>query len=495
MRDLPQLNRRSFVEQALATAAVSLAGLKASAADLPKRITRTVGPSEKLRVAVIGLNGRGSTHVGEWIANPDADLVAVSDCDPNTQARYEKRFQDMLNPPRFESDFRRLLDDKEIDIISIATPNHWHALMTVWAMQAGKDVYVEKPCSYTVEEGRVMVNHARRLGRICQMGAQSRSMPGMRDTLAFVHSGKLGEVKVAHALCYKRRKSIGLVDTPAPLPKGLDFDLWAGPSPAVVPIRERLHYDWHWDLRTGNGDLGNQNPHEIDKARWGLGKQELPKRVVSTGGRLGYVDNGDAANSQLTLFAWDDALLISEVRGLEITEDEDFGLKAGPLRVANIWWGTEGYAVSPNYRTGVAFDYDGNELGKWQGGSDQLHFANFVKGVKSRNHEDLHLDIEDGHLSSALAHLGNVSWKLGEAADLGSRPDFSVAGDTASKAVSDTFASFEKHLAANNVDVAETPYAVGRELMIDPVTEKSSDAEANRLFAREYRQGYELPKA
>ncbi|NBP79704.1 gfo/Idh/MocA family oxidoreductase [bacterium] len=407
MRDLPQLNRRSFVEQALATAAVSLAGLKASAADLPKRITRTVGPSEKLRVAVIGLNGRGSTHVGEWIANPDADLVAVSDCDPNTQARYEKRFQDMLNPPRFESDFRRLLDDKEIDIISIATPNHWHALMTVWAMQAGKDVYVEKPCSYTVEE----------------------------------------------------------------------------------------HYDWHWDLRTGNGDLGNQNPHEIDKARWGLGKQELPKRVVSTGGRLGYVDNGDAANSQLTLFAWDDALLISEVRGLEITEDEDFGLKAGPLRVANIWWGTEGYAVSPNYRTGVAFDYDGNELGKWQGGSDQLHFANFVKGVKSRNHEDLHLDIEDGHLSSALAHLGNVSWKLGEAADLGSRPDFSVAGDTASKAVSDTFASFEKHLAANNVDVAETPYAVGRELVIDPVTEKSSDAEANRLFAREYRQGYELPKA
>jgi hypothetical protein len=163
--------------------------------------------------------------------------------------------------------------------------------------------------------------------------------------------------------------------------------------------------------------------------------------------------------------------------------------------VANIWWGTEGYAVSPNYRTGVAFDYDGNELGKWQGGSDQLHFANFVKGVKSRNHEDLHLDIEDGHLSSALAHLGNVSWKLGEAADLGSRPDFSVAGDTASKAVSDTFASFEKHLAANNVDVAETPYAVGRELVIDPVTEKSSDAEANRLFAREYRQGYELPKA
>jgi hypothetical protein len=495
MRDLPQISRRGFVEQALATAAISLSAMRATAAEAPKRVTKVVGPNEKLRVAVIGLNGRGSSHVGNWIDNPDADLVAVSDCDPNTQARYESRFKDMLHPPRFESDFRRLLDDDAIDIISIATPNHWHALMTVWAMQAGKDVYVEKPCSYTVEEGRIMTNHARKLGRICQMGAQSRSMPGMRDTLAFVHSGKLGEVKVAHALCYKRRQSIGLVDTPAPLPEGLDFDLWAGPSPAVVPIRERLQYDWHWDLSTGNGDLGNQNPHEIDKARWGLGKQELPKKVVSVGGRLGYIDNGNAANSQLTLFSWDDALLISEVRGLEITEDEDFGLKAGPLRVANIWWGSEGYAVSPNYLSGVAFDYEGNELGKWQGGNDQFHFANFVKGVRSRKHEDLHLDIEDGHLSSALAHLGNISWKLGQAAEIGDRPSMKVGGEMAQKAVADTFTSFEKHLAANKVDVKATPYAMGRELTIDPVSERSSDEEANQHFGKEYRAGYELPKA
>jgi hypothetical protein len=194
-----------------------------------------VGPNEKLRVAVVGLSGRGGTHVGEWLANPDAEVVALSDCDPAGFEKRRSQLKDLPRPPRFEQDFRRLLDDKSIDIISIATPNHWHAVMSVWAMQAGKDVYVEKPCSHNVEEGRVITQWARKLGRICQMGAQSRSMTGMRQAIDFVRSGKIGDVKVAHALCYKRRKSIGLVDTPAPLPAGIDFDLWAGPAPKVVP--------------------------------------------------------------------------------------------------------------------------------------------------------------------------------------------------------------------------------------------------------------------
>jgi len=183
--------------------------------------------------------------------------------------------------------------------------------------------------------------------------------------------------------------------------------------------------------------------------------------------------------------------LISEVRGLEITEDEDFGLKAGPLRVANIWWGTEGYAVSPNYRTGVAFDYDGNQLGKWSGGGNRQHFENFVVGVKSRDPADLNLDIEDGHLSSALAHLGNVSWILGDTVELGSRP--SLAADN--PRVRQTLESFEAHLAEQSIDYAQTPLTLGRELTIDPTTELSSDSEANALFSRDYRKGYELPLA
>ncbi|NCX98411.1 MAG: gfo/Idh/MocA family oxidoreductase [Planctomycetia bacterium] len=485
---LAQLSRRDLLERALATAAASVACLPPARVRAEK--PAAVGPNDRLRVAVVGANGRGGYHIGGWLANPETELVAVCDCDPGVAAKEEKRFAQLPRKPAFEQDIRRLLDRQDIDIISIASPNHWHALMTIWAMQAGKDVYVEKPCSHNVLEGRVMVDWARKLGRLCQMGAQSRSMPGMRQAVEFVTSGKIGAVKLAHALCYKRRPSIGLVDTPAPLPRGLDFDLWAGPAPAEVPIRKKLHYDWHWDRRTGNGDLGNQNPHELDKARWGLGKQELPKRVVSLGGRLGYVDNGDVANSQVTIYQWDDAVLVSDVRGLEIKAPETFGLEAGPLGVANIWWGSEGYVVAPNYTSGVAFDYDGKELGKWSGGSDQHHYDNFVTAVKSRRREDLNLDIEDGHLSSALAHLGNVSWALGKAVEPGTRP--SLAADDPRVKLS--LESFEAHLAANGVNFAETTLTLGRTLTIDPATETSDDPEANRLFTREYRKGYELPR-
>lgn len=482
-------SRRDFLEQALATAATRLAAIPLAQAR-GEQPARPAGPNETLRVAVVGTNGRGGSHIAGWLGNPETELAVVCDCDPAAARKYDKRFAELPRRPEFEQDVRRLLDRKDIDIISIATPNHWHALMSIWAMQAGKDVYVEKPCSHNVDEGRVMVDWARRLGRICQMGAQSRSMPGMRKAVEFVQSGSIGRVQLAHALCYKRRPSIGLVDTPAPLPAGLDFDLWAGPAPAEVPIRKKLHYDWHWDHRTGNGDLGNQNPHELDKARWGLGKQELPRRVVSLGGRLGYLDNGDVANSQVTLYQWDDALMISDVRGLEIKSPVDFGLAAGPLRVANIWWGSEGYVVAPNYSSGVAFDYDGREMGKWSEGGDQNHYDNFIKGVKSRRHEDLHLDIEDGHLSSALAHLGNVSWALGQPVEPGTRP--SLAADE--QRVSKTLESFESHLAENGVDFAHAKLLLGRTLSIDPTTEKSDDPEANQLFTREYREGYELPR-
>jgi len=488
-------SRRDFVEWGLVLSAAALAGLRpdeTAAADAAAP-SRPVGPNEKLRVAVIGVNGQGGEHVGEWLKTPEVDLVAICDCDP---AAYEKlcarHFKQAARPPEYVQDVRRLFDRKDIDAVSIATPNHWHALMAVWAMQSGKDVYVEKPCSHNLLEGRVMTQWARKLGRMCQMGVQSRSMTGMRQTLEFVKSGKVGPVKAARAICYRLRKSIGLVDTPAPLPPGIDFDLWAGPAPAVVPVRKRLHYDWHWTHLTGNGDLGNQNPHELDKARWGLGKQELPKRVVSLGGRLGYVDNGDVANSQVTIFQWDDALLISDVRGLPIKTPVTFGLKnGGPfVGACNVWYGTEGFVVGPNYSSGAAFDYDGNPLGAWKGGTYQAHFGNFVKAIKSRNHADLHLDIEDGHLSSGLAHLGNVSWALGETVSPGTRP--TLAADDPHVAA--TWESFAAHLGENEVDFGVTKLRLGRELTIDPVTERSTDEAANALFTREYRKGFELPR-
>ena len=487
--------RRDFLlDTALGLTAAALANAQPAAAAAEPASPQPVGPGDKVRVAVIGVNGQGSHHVGEWLNTPEAEVVAVCDIDPGAYVRLcERHFTRSRRPPEYVPNIRRLLDRTDIDAVSIATPNHWHALMAVWAMQSGKDVYVEKPCSHNVEEGRVITQWARKLGRMCQMGVQSRSMTGMRETLDFVKSGKLGPVKVAHAVCFKPRPSIGLVDTPAPIPPGLDFDLWAGPAPAVVPTRKRLHYDWHWNHLTGNGDLGNQNPHELDKARWGLGRQEFPRRVVSLGGRLGYLDNGDVANSQVTIFQWDDALLISDVRGLPIKSPVTFGLPTmKPFKgAANIWYGTEGFAVATNYSSGAAFDYDGHPLGAWSGGTYQQHFANFVKAIKSRNHRDLHLDIEDGHLSSALAHLGNVSWALGEVVSPGTRPRL-AAGD---KHVAASLDSFTAHLAENDIDFSKTPLRLGRELTLDPKTEESTDPEANRLFTREYRKGYELPRA
>ncbi|MFM8282649.1 MAG: Gfo/Idh/MocA family protein [Planctomycetaceae bacterium] len=496
-------SRRDFVSHAVLMATGALATRAAaprrSEAAEPEPATRPTGPAETLRVAVIGLNGQGGAHVDNWLDTPGCALVAVCDCDPAASAKQIERIgRRAAKPSRLPEavvDVRRLLDRDDIDAVSIATPNHWHALMAIWAMQAGKDVYVEKPCSHTVEEGRAIVEWARKLGKMCQMGVQSRSMTGMRETLAFVTGGAIGPVRVARAICYRRRDSIGLVDTPAPLPPGLDFDLWAGPAPAVVPKRRRLHYDWHWNKLTGNGDIGNQNPHELDKARWGLGKQELPRRVVSLGGRLGYVDNGDVANSQVTIYQWDDALLISDVRGLPIETPVTFGLQGGPFNGAcNIWYGTDGYAVGPNYSSGIAFDYDGRELGRWSGGTYQAHFANFVTAIRSRDHRDLHLDILDGHLSSALAHLGNVSWALGEHVEKGEPLslgpfDFPFAGH-----VGDTLAGFGRHLDDNDVDLDATPLSRGRELVIDPATERSTDPAANILFGREYRAGYELPR-
>jgi predicted dehydrogenase len=487
------LHRRDFLDRSVAAAVAALAsgastGL-ARAEDSSAQ--KTVSPNEKVRVAVIGVNGQGGAHLGEWLKNPGVELVAVCDCDPAAYGRREGMFKNLKQKPRYEQDVRKLLEDKTIDAVSIATPNHWHALMAIWAMQAGKDVYVEKPCSHTVHEGRVMTQWARKLGRMCQMGVQSRSMTGMRQTLEFVHSGKLGKISAARAICYRRRDSIGLTGTEAPIPQGLDFDLWCGPAPKIVPKRKRLHYDWHWFYATGGGDITNQNPHELDKARWGLGKQELPKRVVSLGGRLGYVDDAEVANCQVTVYEWDDALLISDVRGLPIKTPITFGLKHKGFEGAhNVWYGTEGYAIGLGYTAGVAFDYDGKELGKWSGGEYQAHFANFLKAVRSRDYKDLHLDIEDSHLSSALAHLGNVSYKLGKPVPAGTRPERVVE----QKHVAETLASFESYLGEHTIDYDKTKLMLGAPLVIDPKTELSSDLEANKLFTREYRKGYELPE-
>jgi predicted dehydrogenase len=491
------ISRREFLHDSAGFAA-ALAGAAAlleplQAADKAP-VQQGGSPNDQLRVAVVGVHGRGMSHVGGFAGRNNCVITTVCDCDEGVIGKamtgVEKR-QKMA--PKFEKDIRKVLDDKSIDVVAIATPNHWHALMAIWAMQRGKDVYVEKPVSHNVHEGRLIVEAARKYNRICQTGTQSRSAKGMRDAIAYAQSGKLGKITLSRGLCYKRRDSIGKVDGPQEPPKTMDYDLWCGPAPLKPPMRKTshgtVHYDWHWFWDYGNGDLGNQGIHEMDKARWGLNKNELPRSVVSVGGRFGYVDDGETANTQICVYDYGDAELIFEVRGLP-TE----GLKGA--KVGNIFYGSEGYVVCPNYTSGVAYRPDGEVIEKFttpRGGDDDEgdHFGNFVKAVRSRKVADLNADILQGHLSSALCHLGNVSYRLGTLQPFSK--ESKAFGDD--KEAYETLARMMEHLKTNQVPLDGTSYRVGRRLQVDSKSETFlNDKEANGWLFREYRKGFEVPE-
>jgi predicted dehydrogenase len=424
-------------------------------------------------------------HVGGFAGNDKLNTVVTAICDVDTavvgkaiKAVEDKQKKKLVHVTQ---DIRRVLDDKSIDIISIATPNHWHALAAIWAMQAGKDVYVEKPVSHNVREGRMIVETSRKLGKICQTGTQSRSQKGMQEAIEFVHSGKLGKVHLGRGLCYKRRPSIGKVSGPTAIPGSCDYNLWCGPAPMKPLMRKNLHYDWHWVWDTGNGDLGNQGIHEMDKARWGLGKMELPKSAISIGGRFGYIDDGQTANTQICLFDYGDCELIFEVRGLPTQ-------KLMGAAVGNIFYGSEGYVVCPSYSSGMAYDKDGKKLAEFKGGGD--HYGNFVRAVRERKHELLNADILEGHLSSAMCHLGNISYRLG------TQTSFAEADKSFGKDADglDSIKRMLDHLKENKVDMEATKFSLGRKLMIDQKTETFlNDKEANAMLTREYRKGFVVP--
>src|SRR5262245_13792571 len=298
---MSKITRRDFMYDtawlAAATAAAGLAGRAEGAAAPPAAAGRDGGPMDRLRVAVVGVRGQGMGHVRGYANKHNCVVTTICDVDSGVIGPAMQHVEKVQGrSPRYEKDIRKVVADPNVDIISIATPNHWHALAAIWAMQNGKDVYVEKPVSHNVLEGRRIVEAARKFNKICQTGTQSRSTQGMRDAIAFLRSGKLGRITMGRGLCYKLRDSIGKVDGPQRPPATMDYDLWCGPAPLEMPHRNTrhgtVHYDWHWIWHYGNGDLGNQGIHEMDKARWGLGKDSLPRSVVSLGGRFGYVDDG-----------------------------------------------------------------------------------------------------------------------------------------------------------------------------------------------------------
>jgi predicted dehydrogenase len=449
--------------------------------------TRVTSPNEKLNCAVVGVHGRGTSHLDDLVDRKGTRETQVTHiCDADAEVgmrRVEAVSERQPHKPIFVQDIRKLLEDPSIDIVTIATPNHWHSLGAIWAMQAGKDVYVEKPVSHNVLEGRVTVNTARELKRICQTGTQCRSNTGMRDAIQFVQSGGIGVCKVARGLCYKRRGAIGERGVYEP-PKSVDYDLWAGPAPLEPVTRPQFHYDWHWQWAYGNGDLGNQGIHQMDLARWGLGVNRLSNAVLSYGGRFGYTDAGETANTQVVIHDYGDKTLVFEVRGLPTDS-----LKGAQVGV--IFEGTEGYVVMASYSSGVAFDRDGNKVREFTGGGD--HFQNFLAAVRSRNPLDLTADILEGHLSSALCHLGNISYRLGQPTELGTvREKLQCL-----KVNDDVAATFERtlgHLAANSVDMSKSMFGFGEYLEFDPVSESFPNHEAARtMLTREYRAPYVVP--
>ncbi|WP_165250247.1 Gfo/Idh/MocA family protein [Paludisphaera soli] len=403
-------NRRHFLHDtaALATAFAALPATRAlaGAEDAPAPDAAKPSANETIRVAVVGVKGRGMDHVDGFSSQPNVKVTAICDIDENVIGPAKQHLEkvDAKNPPKYYQDIRKLLEDKEIDVVSIATPNHWHALAAIWACQAGKDVYVEKPVSHNVTEGRRIVDAARHYKRIVQTGTQCRSHKAVQDAVAFVRSGKLGEVYMAKGLCYKPRGSIGHKPD-GPVPKGVDFDVWLGPAPERPFNPNRFHYNWHWFWDTGNGDLGNQGIHQMDVARWGIGKQEFPKTVMSSGGRFGYEDDGETPNTLSTFFEFDDVELQFEVRGLVTNPELD-------VKIGNIFYGTEGVLAISGYNTWNSFFGPKLEPGEGgKGGGD--HYANFLAAVRARDPKILNADIEEGHLSSAYCHLGNIAYRLG----------------------------------------------------------------------------------
>jgi predicted dehydrogenase len=386
-------------------------------------------------------------------------------------------------------DIRKMLDNPNIDAVSIASPNHWHALGAIWAIQAGKDVYVEKPVSHNVWEGRQIVEAAAKYNRIVQAGTQSRS--GMREAMQWLHDGNIGKVLRARGLLYKRRKSIGKTVGPQPVPPSVDYDLWTGPAPLEPLRRAKLHYDWHWVWPTGNGDLGNTGPHHMDQARWALGVEELSPAILSIGGRLGYDDDGTTPNTQVVFHDYKPAPLIFEVRGLPAATgsekmDEYCGIPIGIVIDCE-----HGSMVTPSYTRGIFYDLDGKEIKRFDGPGEEAHFANFIQAVRSRKASDLNANILEGHLSSALCHTGNISYRLGKKTSPAEAKEI-LMGDKASL---DTYERMEKHLLANGVDLEKTKMTVGAALKMDPRTEKFLGNEAaNDLLTRNYRHPFVVPE-
>ena len=385
-------------------------------------------PNDTIRVACVGLRSRGKAHLGGYPKLPNVQIAAICDIDDSVLAGAAKDLAAKgLPEAKPYKDLRKLLEDKSIDVVSIATPNHHHTLQTIWAVQAGKDVYVEKPCSHNMFEAKQVVAAARKHDRIVQQGSQARSSEALQEAVKRMRDGELGDIYMARGLCFKWRDTIGKMADSA-VPEGVDYDLWLGPAPKRAFSKNRFHYNWHWNWDYGNGDLGNQGIHEVDIARWGLGVK-YPTKVTALGGHFMFDDDQETPNTLNAAYEFEEGgkkkMMVFEVRHWMSNNEaaiSDFdgppaGLNAAPRKtgrntIGNIFYGSKGYLAIDGYAKYQTWMGPGQEPGP-SGNKGGDHFANFIDAVRSRKRESLNAEIEEGAISTTLVHLANISYRLG----------------------------------------------------------------------------------
>ncbi|MFO1447910.1 MAG: Gfo/Idh/MocA family oxidoreductase [Opitutaceae bacterium] len=495
---MKNLTRKDFLKNSLlaGTAAMLSSGRTASAA-----IVAGGSPNGDIRVGVVGFNGKGRSHINRFRQIPGVKVVALCDVDRTVLAKEAQEFSLRGEKVATYVDFRKLLEDDSIDAVVIATPNHWHALMSIWACQASKDVYLEKPISHNVWEGRKAVEAAAKYKRIVQAGTQSRSDEALREAFAYLQAGNLGKILWARGLCYKLRENIGKTSGPQPVPPDIDYDLWSGPAPLLPPRRNSpnrgsVHYDWHWFWNYGGGDIANQGIHEMDMCRWALGEAGLPPEVMSFGGRFACDDDAETPNTQIAVLGYQAAPLIFEVRGLPRSPREKAMDAYRGIRVGLTVQCENGYFAGGAGGGGV-YDGRGKKIKQYSGPDGDAHQANFIAAMRSRKTSDLAAPVEGGHVSSALCHIANISYRLG-------REDKNATIQEPLRAhepTKDSYARMIEHLQANGVNTQDVPTVIGPCLQLDPGSESFVTSEkfdlgfwANRLLRREYRKPFVVPE-
>lgn len=446
--------RRSFLKtSALAVGAGLTARLSSSAWANPR------GANEAVRLGLVGLSWKGTAHIKQLLKQPGARIVALCDVDPRPLARAVEQVRGAGLTPFATTDARKLFERADVDAVVIATCNHWHALQTVWACQAGKDVYVEKPMAHTVWEGRKIIEAAERYGRVVQVGTQRRSDPGLQELARYLQSGALGKVRYVHTVIYHERKEIG---RRLPwYPDWLDYDLYCGPAPVTPLRRNQLHYDWHWSWDTGNGEIGNNGVHVLDLALAFTGQKAPPRRVFSLGGRYGIDDSAETPNTMFTVCDYADTPIYFEHRALQARPgaghmDQLRGLREGVCVLCE-----GGHAVA--MAGGAAYDAQGKKIKSFAGDGGQGHMGNFLQAVRSRQAQSVTAPPTIGHAPTVLAHLGNISYRLGRAAPT----EVAQRALEPFPAATDTLGALQKHLGGHGIDLARQPFVVGPWLELD----------------------------